>query len=110
MVGTGKVTLQGLPKCLGHFRDFPRDHFLSPPPKKNVQKYFFLWMVSLVFLTPVVGLWMVSLVFLTPVVGLWMVSLVFLTPAVGLWMVTLVFLTSAVSSIVTLIFLTPAVG
>ena len=32
MVGTGKVTLQGLPKCLGHFRDFPREHFLTPLP------------------------------------------------------------------------------
>ena len=53
-----------------------------------------LWMVTLVFLTPVVC-WMATLVFITPVVG-WMVTLVFLTPAVG-WMVTLVFLTSAVS-------------
>ena len=40
MVGTGKVTLQGLPKCLGHFRDFPREHFLTPPPKKCTKIVF----------------------------------------------------------------------
>ena len=110
MVGTGKVTLQGLPKCLGHFRDFPREHFLTPPPKKNVRKQFFLWMVSLVFLTPVVGLWMVPLVFLKPAVGLWMVPFFFRTHAVGLWMVTLVFVTPAGGCMVTLVFLTPVVG
>ena len=39
MVGTGKVTLQGLPKCLGHFRDFPREHFLTP--QKMYKNSFF---------------------------------------------------------------------